>query len=177
MIVESARCPEFKDNKTIKLLVKFKELDEEVPFLAAPNDSYHDVDIYEEALKGTYGVVSDYVPDLTLLKDKKYREVKAAYAIACCGSVATEKGEFNGGLSSSLAIFNAVELSEYLKESSVSITDVNNVEISCSMDEARSIASSIGVAYRSLFYKKQKLMVAIESATSVSKLETLKWEE
>ena len=176
MIVESARDPEYKEDGNIKLFVKFKEMDEYVPFLAAPGNTYHNMDIYEEALAGSYGEIKEYTPDLDFKKSQKKYQIKTQYVLACMESVKMDKGEFNGGLSSSIAIFNAATLAEYLGEEGVAITDINNQEISCSIDEARLIASTVGVAYRNLFYKKQNLMVAIDAASSVSELETIVWD-
>lgn len=176
MIVESARDPEYKEDGNIKLFVKFQEIEEEVPFLADPGNTYHNVNIYEEALAGSYGEIKEYTPDLDFKKNQQKYQIKTQYALACMESVKVDKGEFNGGLSSSMAIFNAANLAEYLGEEEVAITDVNNQEISCSIDEARSIASTVGVAYRNLFYKKQSLMVAIDAASSVSELENIIWE-
>ncbi len=175
MEVESARDPKYL-KEGIFLYVKFKELSEEVPFTAIAGDSFHNIDIYEEALKGSYGEIEGYTPVLEEEKDSKKKEIRQYFISACSNSVSTEKGEFNGGRSSSMAIFDAATLAEYLGEEEVMITDVNNQKISCSIDEARLIALAIGVAYRNLFYKKQNLMVAIDAASSVSEIENITWE-
>lgn len=50
------------ENNRIVLTVKFAELEEEVPFLASPNDvEPHGVTLYNNAVAGLYGTVAAYV--------------------------------------------------------------------------------------------------------------------
>lgn len=44
-------------------IVKFKHIDEEVPFTIDPNDFYqHSIDLWEKAIAGEYGEIVEYVP-------------------------------------------------------------------------------------------------------------------
>lgn len=64
MQVTYANTPKWAnaENNRILLTVKFAELEEEVPFLASPNDvEAHGVTLYNNAVAGLYGTVAAYV--------------------------------------------------------------------------------------------------------------------
>lgn len=65
MIIENAHSPKFNDTActSITLMVKFKELPMEVPYVASPNDSIaHGKELFNNAVKGNYGIVRLYEP-------------------------------------------------------------------------------------------------------------------
>jgi hypothetical protein len=64
LTIESARSPEYADegNESIRIIVKFKELSYEVPFIAQSNDSEaHGRDLYARACTGEFGAIAAYV--------------------------------------------------------------------------------------------------------------------
>lgn len=67
MNIENAHSPKFNNTTcdSITLMVKFKELPTEVSYVASPNDSVaHGKELFENAIKGKYGVVKLYQPPI-----------------------------------------------------------------------------------------------------------------
>ena len=68
LTIESARDPVYGDasNSVINLVVKFVEMQHEIPFTASPNDvTDYGPDLYYRALAGEYGSISPYVSPVT----------------------------------------------------------------------------------------------------------------
>ena len=55
-----------KEHTLINLIVRFEEIDEDLPFTANPNDSEeHGRDIYARAVAGEFGVIAEWTPPTT----------------------------------------------------------------------------------------------------------------
>lgn len=65
MNIEYAKNPIWDDqaNTTINLIVKFVELEDELPFLATPYDPMpYGVELFNNAVDGIYGDIAPYIP-------------------------------------------------------------------------------------------------------------------
>ena len=77
--------------------------------------------------------------------------------------VAVDSGVFiwNGGVESARLIIEAVELAKRLSEDVVWITDVDNVAHPLSIEDVYKVATAVGLAHRTAFFKKQSALVEI----------------
>ena len=67
MNIEYATNPVWNNesNTAISLIVKFVELEDELPFLATPYDPMpYGVDLFNNAVAGIYGDIAPYIPPL-----------------------------------------------------------------------------------------------------------------
>jgi len=65
LTIENARDPKFinQSNTEIDLIVKFVELEDELPFTARPVDSEpYCVELFNNAIAGEYGNIAPYIP-------------------------------------------------------------------------------------------------------------------
>lgn len=63
LTIEYANNPKYTapDNSRVLLTVKFAEFNEELPFVAAPNDvEEHGVELYNRAVAGEFGTVTPF---------------------------------------------------------------------------------------------------------------------
>ena len=70
---------------------------------------------------------------------------------------------FNGGQDSASYIQGAVALAQALSETTVDITDVNNVRRTMSFASAATVATTIGQAFRTAFFVKQDALAAFNA--------------
>jgi hypothetical protein len=68
---------------------------------------------------------------------------------------------FNGGQDSAGYIQGAVQLAQALSETTVDITDINNVRVTMSFESAMTVATAIGQAFRVTFFAKQDALAAL----------------
>ena len=65
MIIQTARDPKYMnaEGDEIDLIVKFEEMEHELPFTARPVDSQdYCVELFNNAVAGMYGDIAPYVP-------------------------------------------------------------------------------------------------------------------
>lgn len=70
---------------------------------------------------------------------------------------------FNGGQDSAGYIQGAVQLAQALLETTVDITDVNNVRRTMSFESASVVAVAVGQAFRTAFFIKQDALAALNA--------------
>lgn len=74
----TARSPKFDKNGNIELLATFPWLSEEVPFLASAADvEAHGVALYNRAMSGEFGVITNYTPVIVVPKSISKFQAKA----------------------------------------------------------------------------------------------------
>ena len=57
----------------------------------------------------------------------------------------------------------SVQLAQSLSEANVTITDVDNVSVPMAFTSAMTVATAVGVAFRTAFFVKQNALVAINN--------------
>lgn len=98
--VESAGNPRFsnKDKTSIDLDVKFSHIDEVIPFTAMKGEDGYTGQLYDNAMKGKYGKVSEWVDNVTefnvmVSKELQKKKIESASTLI---SVLSDKIEFFG---------------------------------------------------------------------------------
>lgn len=98
--VQSAAMPRYSNSEKtmIDLLVKFSHLDEEVPFTAMKGEAGHTGDLYDNAVKGKYGKIEDWIDNVleyntTVSKEVQKKKINSATTVI---SVLSDKLEFFG---------------------------------------------------------------------------------
>ena len=98
--VQSAAMPRYSNSEKtmIDLLVKFSHLDEEVPFTAMKGEAGYTGDLYDNAVKGKYGKIEDWIDNVleyntTVSKEAQKKKIDSATTVI---SVLSDKLEFFG---------------------------------------------------------------------------------
>lgn len=108
---------------------------------------------------------------LEVSKVEQEAQIRATYAIDSEAPVEVTIPEgtftFNGGQDSASYISGAVTLAESLAETSVFITDVDNIKRELSFDSANTVAVLVAKQYRDAFFIKQDALVALANLTTV----------
>lgn len=98
--VESAASPRYsnKEKTSIDLIVKFSHLDEESPFTAMKGEPGYTGELYENALKGKYGKIEEWVDNIleyntAVSREAQKKKIDSASNII---SVLSDKLEFFG---------------------------------------------------------------------------------
>lgn len=89
--------------------------------------------------------------------------------------VVTPFGTFTGGEGSASAIGGTIQLSQFLGETSVVLTDAYNEEGTYTFEQAYQIGAAVGVVARTNFFNKQSKMREIEAATTVEAVNSIDW--
>jgi hypothetical protein len=80
---------------------------------------------------------------------------------------------YNAGAESGMLIDSARHLALETGQSTVKITDSNNVSHILTLDECLDVVIGVGQHYQTAFHQKQQWMIAVKNATSIAELPTL----
>lgn len=112
---------------------------------------------------------------LKIVKEQRKQYIREKLAEAEKVPVVTSFGTFTGGEGSASAIGGTIQLSQFLGESEVVLTDAFNEEGTYTPEQAYQIAAAVGVVARSNFFRKQARMRGIEAATTEEAVNNVDW--
>jgi len=102
--------------------------------------------------------------------------IAADFQTAASASVADSNGNvWNGGESSALSIYGAVQLAQAGGAATVSLFDVSNAPHALTISQGTAVAAAIGAAYQADFAKYQGLKVKIAAATTATEVQAITW--
>src|SRR5690554_3057162 len=81
------------------------------------------------------------------------------------------------GHSSAAVIRDVAEMAELLGMETVTLTDIHDVEVECSLTEARGISAHIGAAYQTAFLQRAAKRRQITSAETVEAALAVTWDD
>lgn len=114
---------------------------------------------------------TDDAKELEAFKAAEEVKIRNTYAVDSEAPVEVTIPEgsftFNGGQDSASYISGAVTLAQSLGESTVFITDVDNIKRELSFDSANTVAVLVAKQYRDAFFTKQDALVALANLTTV----------
>ena len=126
----------------------------------------------------------DFRTDIEILEDLKIEklfEIESSALASDLLPIAFNGESFNGGESSASAIYNVVNMTRESNRlnttnvDTVNITDINNLPISMTLDEATGLALSIAQVVQVNFQSKQAKKVQIKNATTLAEVNAIAW--
>lgn len=109
----------------------------------------------------TYGLTGDALKQAQY--DVAVDNIRTTFAQDSEAPVLSLGYTWNGGQDSASYIQGAVTLAQSLGETSVNITDIDNVTRELTFEQALQVATDVGLSFRTAFFNKQNALVAAMS--------------
>lgn len=120
--------------------------------------------------------VSRAAPTLADLQNTQRARIRSAFTAASSASVTDKNGvTWDGGESSGMKLFLAIQLSQQGGETTVTLYDVNRTPHVLTVAQGMTVAALIGAEYQKAFAQKQALYADIQQATTAQEVEAVAW--
>lgn len=127
----------------------------------------------------TYALVNKDVniveAEFSILQQNRKKYVRNVFSKASVEGVTDATTTWHGGYDSAMKLDAAKRLAELAGLSTVTFYDVNNIGHELSIADATIVILTVSQKYQTDFAKKQRLMIAIEDATTKPTVQAIVW--
>ena len=124
-------------------------------------------------------VTIDPAKKLEVAKEAKRDEIRAAFSVAEVSPIPDPLGGahfWHGGYSSAEKLHNARTMAMESGLTIVTFYDTANTGHTLTLDQAKTVALTVGGKYQQDFAKKQDLMRQIDGATTLAEVDAVSWD-